>query len=269
MLPSNKKNRLFQPEYQYMAPDTHQINALLMVLKSHLKLHGITYEQVARHLSLSETSVKRLFSTGHMPLERLIHICQLVGLSLHDLVQLSDLKERTVEQLPYQSELTLIKDVKLMLVSVCVFSYWSFDDILTCYQLNEAELVSCLLQLERMNIITLKPNNQYQLHTAPNFSWIQDGPIELFFKQKIQKEFLQHDFTSDSSHLRLLYGMLSESSNQQFQKALEDLEVLFKKLCEQDKHLPINKKFGTVHLMALRPWELQEFSALKRPDYSD
>ena len=43
-------------------------------LKRALRARGITYAQVARHLELSEASVKRLFAAGDFSLERLDRI---------------------------------------------------------------------------------------------------------------------------------------------------------------------------------------------------
>ena len=64
-----------------------QAPTLLNTLKRELKAQGITYAQVACHLGLSESSIKRLFSSSNLSLARLEQLCQLVGLEISDLVQ--------------------------------------------------------------------------------------------------------------------------------------------------------------------------------------
>jgi AraC-like DNA-binding protein len=48
-----------------------QIDRLIDELKRYLKVHGVTYAALARRLSLSESSVKRLFAQQSFSLRRL------------------------------------------------------------------------------------------------------------------------------------------------------------------------------------------------------
>ena len=59
-----------------------QVHSLFANLKSELKAKGLTYKDVAEHLELTETSVKRLFSAEDMTLKRLDSICDLLGVDL-------------------------------------------------------------------------------------------------------------------------------------------------------------------------------------------
>jgi predicted XRE-type DNA-binding protein len=52
-----------------------ELQQLLVTLKRQIKARGLTYRDVAAALKLSEPSVKRLFSTGNLSLERLVDIC--------------------------------------------------------------------------------------------------------------------------------------------------------------------------------------------------
>jgi len=48
-----------------------QRTQIVAELKRALRARGLTYAQVAKHLQLSEASVKRLFAAGDLSLERL------------------------------------------------------------------------------------------------------------------------------------------------------------------------------------------------------
>ena len=56
-------------------------------LKRALREGGHTYADVARKLELSEASVKRLFSTEDLSLERVDQICELIGLGLREILE--------------------------------------------------------------------------------------------------------------------------------------------------------------------------------------
>src|SRR3982751_6707193 len=64
--------------------DTHRI---VHALKRALRSRGITYAMLAKRISLSEPSVKRILSRGSLSLPRLERICQAAGLSMEELVR--------------------------------------------------------------------------------------------------------------------------------------------------------------------------------------
>ena len=56
-----------------------QASAVIEVLKGELKARNLTYAVVAQRISMSEASVKRMFSTGNFTLERIDAICAAAG----------------------------------------------------------------------------------------------------------------------------------------------------------------------------------------------
>ena len=67
-----------------------QSKRIVRALKEALKARRISYGQVAEHLGLSLSSVKRLFSTGSFSLARLEEVCDLAGIDLLDLARVAD-----------------------------------------------------------------------------------------------------------------------------------------------------------------------------------
>ena len=68
---------------------------LLEQLKIELKQSGLTYRDVADSLSISDSSVKRLFRERDMSLTRLESICELVNLDIRILTERCDQAKNT------------------------------------------------------------------------------------------------------------------------------------------------------------------------------
>ncbi len=241
-----------------------QTKAILQAVKGLLKQHKINYAQVAQHLDLSESSVKRSFSQGQISLNRLIKVCELMGLELVDLFQVIQKQSADLVQLTSQQESLMVSDIKYLLVTVCVCNHWSFDEIHNTYQIEAAELIKMLLRLEQTELLELKPNNQIKLKISPNFHWIENGPIQNFFEQHIQADFWQSQFVGPGEVRLLANGMLSKESNQAMQKNINKLKQQFNQLSEQDQHLNMEQRHGTTLLIGMRPWEMDLFAQLRR-----
>ncbi|MEI6895946.1 MAG: helix-turn-helix transcriptional regulator, partial [Psychromonas sp.] len=76
-----------------------QSQALIGALKLQLKAHGKTYLDVAQHLNLSHASVKRLFSEQTISLNRLEAICDMIEISLTDLILLMNIASNKLDKL--------------------------------------------------------------------------------------------------------------------------------------------------------------------------
>ena len=61
--------------------------AIHAALKRLLKARGRTYAEAAGVLELSEASVKRLFASGDLSLERLERLCDWIGVDIADVVE--------------------------------------------------------------------------------------------------------------------------------------------------------------------------------------
>lgn len=242
----------------------NQNEIILQAVKGLLKQNKINYAQVATHLGLSESSVKRSFSKGQISLNRLLKICDMMSLEFVDLLQIIKNQSKEITQLSNEQELMVVSNVKSLLVTVCVCNYWTFEEIRTIYQFDSAELVGILLRLEKTGILELGLNNKIKLKISSNFHWIENGPIQSFFEQNIEKDFWKSRFVSPGEIRLLANGMLSKESNELMQVNINKLKQQFSQLSEQDKHLSMDKRHGTTMLIGMRPWELSMFDVLRR-----
>ncbi len=243
-----------------------QSKRLIETLKQALRTQGVSYAQVARHLELSESSVKRLFSTGAFSLPRLEAVCELAGLDLLELASQADARRFRVPALTEEQERELVGNPPLLLVAVCALNRWPFERILNRYRFTAARLVALLARLDRMGLIELLPGNRIRLRIARNFAWLPDGPIHHFFVDRLQSEFLSGAFAPERDVHRVAWGMLSTESAAALRTRIADLVDAFHDLTRGDEVRPDTGARGTCLLVALRQWEPSPFQAMRRGD---
>jgi DNA-binding Xre family transcriptional regulator len=241
---------------------------LIDTLKRSLKAHGLTYADVARHLDLSEANVKRLFAKRRFTLERLEQICQLMEMEISDLVQeMNDWAgAKAISSLSLEQEAEIAGNIELLLVTVCVLNRWTLEEIMARFTLSEVRCIQHLAKLDRLRLIELLPKNRVKLLVARNFKWMEDGPIQRFFQEKIEADFFSSRFDHDNERLIVVNGMLAESSNQVFQRKMEHLAREFDELNDDDAKLPLDDRNGTTVVIAIRPWSYGLFDVLRKSD---
>lgn len=236
-----------------------QTSALLAALKKHLRASGITYAEVAQALDLSEASIKRLFAQQGFTLPRLEQVCEFASIELSDLVELMQRQQRQVEQLTEEQEAEIASEVLLLMIAVSVINGFSYQDLLSHYQLSEAECIQRLARLDRLKLLDLLPGNRIKLHIAPNFRWAPNGPIQRFFLEYVAKDFFDSRFDGSSEKLLVLNGLLSGTGNSELQEKMDKLAMEFNNQLKKDGCLPMTDKHGTTMVIGLRQWRYSLF----------
>ena len=241
-----------------------QTKLLLDALKKELKKQGKTYRDVAAMLGLSEASVKRLFSEQSFSLTKLDRVCTSLGVEISDLVRMMEQNAQSIAHLSLEQEQELVSDIKLLLMAHFLMSRWTFSDIIDTYDIGELEGIKLLARLDRMKIIQLLPGNRVRLLIASNFDWLRDGPIQQFYKDKVQAEFLDSSFTGRGEFRVFRSGMLTRDSNAQIVRKLKRQVHEFNELGIADESFPLEQRFGMSLLIALRPWGVEVFESLRK-----
>jgi transcriptional regulator with XRE-family HTH domain len=235
---------------------------LLDNLKSRLRADGITYRELAKRLQVSEPTVKRDLSRGAFTLERLDHICDVLNVTLEELVQPQTAAALT--ELSAEQERALVSRPKLLLVTYLSANDWKFGEIVATFQLSESELIDILLKLERLGIAEFKPPNRIRKLTARNFAWRKDGPVHEFFQRQVVPDFFGGRFDRRGDELRFIGGLLSVDSLVRFKSGVDRLASEFEELARHDAKLPLEERHSCSAIFALRAWEFSEFAKLKR-----
>lgn len=236
-----------------------QTSALIETLKQALKQQHLTYADIARSLAMSEANVKRMFASKRFTLERLEDICGLLQMELTDLFQLYEESRQRISQLTLEQEQELVRDEKLLLVAVSIRNRLSYEDIIKHYEISETECIQYLAKLDRLKIIDLLPNNRIKLRIADDFRWLANGPIEQFFEQQIQSQFLKSRFNGKLEQRLFLFGLLGDASVQTLLNKMQVLAKEFTELHRKDAQLPLEKRHTMGFILAMRPWEAKVF----------
>lgn len=242
-----------------------QTKQLIDTLKRALKAQGLSYIDVASELDLSEASVKRLFSQSSFSLIRLDKVCQMLDMEISDLVaEMHSHSQAAVSELSFKQEQEIAADTGLLLVTVCILNRWTMTELMDYYLLSEHQCVHYLAVLDRLRLIDLLPGNRIKLHVAPNFKWIDNGPIQQFFQQKLATDFFNTRFAQQHEQLIVINGMLSAEAMAVFHRKLTQLAREFDTLNQNDASLPLSLRSGTTVVLAMRNWQFGFFDNLRK-----
>ncbi len=246
-----------------------QSKRLVNALKETLKSRDITYADVAEHLGLSLSSVKRQFSTKRFSLHRLEQVCDLAGIDLLELARLAEERRLRVASLTEEQERLLVSDPALLLVTVCVLNRWTFERIVERYGFSTVQLTGLLVRLDRIGLLEMLPARRLRLRIARNFAWLPGGPIHRYFVDRVQGEFLSGEFDPGRDLHRFSWGMLSEASGAQLRTKIAEVMDTFDDLTRRDEVRADAAAAGTCFLVALRRWEPTAFRQFRPPGVSD
>jgi transcriptional regulator with XRE-family HTH domain len=237
---------------------------LVAALKGELRAAGVTYADLARELGMAESSIKRIFAKGDMPLSRIDDVLRVLKM---DFVELA---ARVVHAQPLRKELTLeqeravVADRKLLLIAICAMSQWSFEQIVATYTVTEAEAVAALLTLDRLGIIELQPLNRYRLKIDKTFRWRAEGPVMAYFREHVVADYFSGGFDGEEETLMLVHGQISKSLAGSFLERLQRLGQDFALQHLADQKLPADRKRPYTLVLGMRSWLFAAFRDLKR-----
>ena len=237
---------------------------LVTALKKELKAAQMTYADLAQALGMAESSVKRMLSQGDMSLSRIDAICRALKLDFADLARRVADAQPLLSELTQEQERAVVADKKLLLVAICVLSQWTLEQIVTSYRLSEAEGIKYLAQLDRINIIELRPMNRYRLKLAKAFRWRPQGPVMNYFRENALLDYFAGGFDGGGEGLMLVHGSVSRSLAPSFVERLQRVAQDFSQQHLADQKLAEKDRQGYTLLLGMRRWEFEAFAQLRR-----
>ena len=238
--------------------------ALITTLKSELKAAGLTYADLARELCMAESSIKRMFAKGDMPLTRIDEIARVLKTDFAELARRVADAQPLRRELSAEQESAVVADRKLLLVAICCLSQWSFEQIVSTYTISEAETVKCLAKLDRLGIIELKPLNRYRLRVAKTLRWRPNGPVMRYFREHVVGDYFSGGFDGDGEMLTLVHGQIGRGLAESFNQRLARIAQDFAQQHLADQKLPPEHKRPYTIVVGMRSWLFSVFRDLKR-----
>ncbi len=237
---------------------------LVTALKKELKSAHMTYADLARSLSLAESSVKRMLARGDMPLSRVDAICRALRLDFAELARRVADAQPLLNELTQEQEKAVVADKKLLLCAISVLSQWTLEQVTSYYRLSEAECIKYFAQLDRLGIIELRPLNRYRLKLAKTFRWRPHGAVMKYFREHVLLDYFAGGFHGEAQGLLLVHGSVSRSVAPAFFERLQRVAQDFAQQHQADQKLPEKNREGYTLLLAMRRWEFSAFTALRR-----
>ena len=240
---------------------------LVTALKAELKAAGITYADLARELGMAESSIKRVFAKADMPLSRIDEVLRVLKMDFADLARQVADAQPLRRELTHEQEAAVVADRKLLLVAICALSQWTFEQIVATYTLSEAECVKCLLQLDKLGFIELRPLNRYRLKVAKGFRWRPNGPAMQYFRKNVVDDYFSGGFDGEGEMLMLVHGQVGRSLAATFKERLQRVGQDFAQQHLADQKLAPEQKRPYTLVVGMRSWLFAAFRDLKRePD---
>ena len=240
---------------------------LVTALKAELKAAGITYADLARELGMAESSIKRVFAKADMPLSRIDEVLRVLKMDFADLARQVADAQPLRRELTHEQEAAVVADRKLLLVAICALSQWTFEQIVATYTLSEAECVKCLLQLDKLGFIELRPLNRYRLKVAKGFRWRPNGPAMQYFRRNVVDDYFSGGFDGEGEMLMLVHGQVGRSLAATFKERLQRVGQDFAQQHLADQKLAPEQKRPYTLVVGMRSWLFAAFRDLKRePD---
>lgn len=238
------------------------VGQLFVVIKRKLKAKSLTYRDVAYALSATEISVKRWFAEERLTIRQLSAVAHLLGLTLTELMQ--EAEEPPLQQLSFDQETELASDWKLLLMVRCVLSNMTLAQIVAEFEMTEAECIQYLVQLDRLRVIDLLPDNQIRVRISRDFDLLPNGPLQKVVMDRRMSGFLDSGFTGKHEGLLFLRGSLSAEAIKQFEGYARQLKRKLAELNAESLSIPLEQRHSFSAVIVHREWEPDLVTALRR-----
>lgn len=200
-------------------------------LKEIMKMKRVTYKELAHHLGLSESGIKKIMQSYDLSLSRLQEITQYLEINVVDLM--AHISDPKILEGRFSSEIE-----QFFVKSPEKFDfYWKLvvertplREIQDDWNIKDAELYKWLRELDQLNLIQWQKGDTIKLPARQMTKWVGRGPLT----EKIQRQWA-HDLIDDSyvqkttgtSTYRLRYLKISKKTKAELQSAIEELELEF------------------------------------------
>ena len=239
---------------------------LVSALKAELRRAGITYAALAAALGLAESSVKRIFAKGDMPLSRIDEVLAVLKMDFADLARQVAQASPLRRELTLEQERAVVADPKLLLVAICTQSQWTLEQIVESYTLSRPQAVACLLALDKLGFIELRPSHHYRLKIDKTFRWRPHGPVMQFFREHAVADYFEGGFDEEGELLMLVHGQVAAAHAALFSERLQRLAQDFAHQHRLDQPLPAEDKRAYTLVIGMRSWLFAPFRALLRTE---
>lgn len=213
-------------------------------LKLALKARGLTYQDVATHIGVSEQTIKRLFREKDCSLSRLTDVCSAINISLYDLLTVAKEFSEPMVSLSREQEAWLASHPSHFHFLFFLTSGYNTEDIKSKYQLDDLQLFKYLKDLDQQNLLSLGANNELKLRVEGRLLMRLNGKLAKLVRDRnhdfLNQVFKHHD--EEHTWFSSSFRFMSVDTLNAMQNDMEELMRRYRKAAYQDEAiLPKNK----------------------------
>ncbi len=234
---------------------------LWTALKGALRAKGVSYKDLAESLSLSEASIKRIFSTGSFSLDRFLEICEVSGITPQSLFSLMSEKSAKVYEYSEIQEQFFVENPNHLSFFDLLLKGNSPKSIAKKHELTITQVQKFLRDLEKIDLVDWLAGDRAKLKVSRNVRWRKGGPLKQKLLPKAREEFLRSSFEDIHAESKFMLIDLSERNQKKLKVRFHELIEDLSKDSSIDQ-LAKSKRETIGIFLAYRPWN---FSLLKTP----
>ncbi len=163
-----------------------EIRRMKDLIKTIMRKKGRTYEELAKVLKVSPTTVKRVLNKDDLTLQRLHEILAWLGLTFAEVATLSEQGGKEgMKQYSTEQEQFLAKNLDYLCIWEGLVNGMSPEQLAKKYRLNAKSLQKYLFTLDKHDLIELLSNGR--VRTKPMMAWRKNGPVRTQLSDRLAK----------------------------------------------------------------------------------
>lgn len=212
---------------------------VITALKRVLKSKGLNYGDLANMLGISRDSIKRIFSQGTLTLDRLIKICNFLGMNFQDLSLLMDVEYEANEYFfSLEQESFFAENFNYLFFYQLIFKYDSVKDLAKDYDLNDQTIVKILSKLDEFELVEWLPGNEVKILGHRKFA-STDGPVSKKHSKRLSLRLIEESVKNEKDENFLFFLTLSERASQKYNAKFKVMKDEIRKEMEIERILNI------------------------------
>ncbi len=222
----------------------------LTSLKALLKTKGVTYSELAQHLKMSESGIKKMLNGKDLSFRRFFQICEILHVLPGQVLAAAEQKSIPTQTLSPRQQEALLNDRNLLAV------YWritveglSPEEAGKIQHLKPTDLQKALKKLVSLDLISEREDRFFS-NSFGKFRWPDDSKIAKHLNQEWSELTLKRALkkTANSQH-RLAALRLSKKSYENFLGKMSDLLDETVRISEREELTTAAKDLGNVSIV--------------------
>jgi transcriptional regulator with XRE-family HTH domain len=247
-----------------------QAAAIAGAIKGILKARGLRYADLAGHLGVSLATVKRDLASGDVSLQRLLSICDWLGLSLEDVVLTSVRSEPEGSALDEEQIELFAEFPALFSLTVKLARGASPKEVQRAEGISDAEMRSHLVALENARVLERLPGDKVRLKLRSPLTWPQESrlgrklALDLFldFSNHVGRSYL----AKGTARLDVLVHSLTSEDAKELEESFQRIAADFRKRSHYNtKVFPKGKLLRVTCSLAMDEYEAPFLRGLAEP----